>query len=291
MLRLLVPLVLLSSACFLHRVSTPTSALEEAEADAADPRASGHTLALAGFHAWLMQNDAEKAHARFSAATQADAREPLALYGQALLALRAAKLDAATGAALDLCERAPRHPLCASAARIVFDLAGTAISLDALIATRVPGILAQGTVADASSLLRASLANIHLARREVAQHDGIIRAQGVPTVLTLMGPFSAYHLLELERPTAPEQTGTMAPARGPFGQLDLRELHFADGRFSLSGEPQSGDVYLVAVDFEAKSAGAYVVRTVSGMDHAATLDGTPLFLRRTWERQIGRAHV
>src|SRR5438046_2138917 len=26
------------------------------------------------------------------------------------------------------------------------------------------------------------------------------------------------------------------------------------------------------------------LRTVSGMDHAATLDGTPLFTRRTWDK-------
>jgi tetratricopeptide (TPR) repeat protein len=284
MLRFTVVFLVVLSGCFLHRLSTPTSALDEAEADASSPRASARTLAMAGFHAWLTQNDPEKARARFAAAVEKDPKDPLALYGEAMLALRASKIEEATRAALDLCERAPRHPLCASASRIIFDAAGTAVSLDTLISTRVPGILAVGAPGDASALLRAALANIHLARREIAQHDAIIKAQGVPTVVTLMGPFSAYHLLDLETPTQPERTGIVSTSLGPFGQLDLRELHFADGRFSLSGEPQSGDVYLLALDLDAQRRGTYVVRTVSGMDHVATLDGTELFTRRTWER-------
>src|SRR5262249_27687966 len=156
------------------------------------------------------------------------------------------KPEDAVRAALDLCERAPKHPLCASASRIVFDAAGAATSLDALISTRVPGILAVGAGGDAASLLRASLANIHLARRETAQHQAVLQAQGVPTTVTLMGPFSAYHLLDLEKPTAPEKDGAVKSGAGPFGPLEPRELKFADGRFSLSGEPGVGDVYLLA---------------------------------------------
>lgn len=277
-------LVLVLAAACVRRVPTATSVLEDAEDAASDPRAPARTLALAGFHAWLMQNDADKARGRFAAAGGADAKDPLALYGQALLALRASKPDDAVLAALDLCERAPRHPLCASASRIIFDAAGAAVSLDALISTRVPGILALGTLGDSPALLRAALANIHLSRRVGAQHDAVIRAQGVPTVVTLMGPFSAYHLLELEQATQPEKTGIVSTTQGPYGQLDLRELHFADGRFSLSGEPAGGDVYLLALDVTSRSPGTYVVRTVSGMDHVATLDGAQLFTRRTWEK-------
>src|SRR5258705_7840718 len=119
MSRALLVLVL-ASAC-VYRVSSPTRALEDAEKAASDPRASAHTLALAGFHAWLMQNDTDKARGRFAAAIGADAKEPFALYGQAMLALRASKPEEAVVAALDLCERAPRHPLCSSASRIIFD--------------------------------------------------------------------------------------------------------------------------------------------------------------------------
>lgn len=283
MSRTLVLLVLFASAC-VRRIETPTSMLEDAESAASSDRANAHTLALAGFHAWLVQNDPEKARTRFAAATGSDPREALALYGEALLALRVSKPEEAVRAALDLCERAPKHPLCASASRIVFDAAGAAISLDALISTRVPGILANGAPGDAAALLRAALANIHLSRREAAQHEAVIRAQGVPTTTTLMGPFSAYHLLELENLTPPEKTGIVAPAQGPFGLVELRELKFADGRFSLSGEPPMGDVYLLAFDLELKHAGAYVVRTVSGMDHAVILDGTPVLTRRTWDQ-------
>lgn len=258
--------------------------LEDAEDAASDPNASSHTLALAGFNAWLQANDAEKARARFTAAVGADPREALALYGQALLALRAGRPEDAVLSALDLCERSPRHPLCASAARIVFDASGAAVSLDVLISTRVPGILALGAPGDSSALLRAALANIHLARRESSQHSAIIRAQGVPTTVMLMGPFSSYHLLDFDQPTPPEKNGIVSAAQGPFGLVEPRELRFADGRFSLSGEPSSGDVYLLSVDLENRSGGEYVVRTVSGMDHAITLDGAQLYVRRTWER-------
>jgi len=283
MSRALVFLLVLSSAC-VRRVDSPTRILEDAEDAASDPNASARTLALAGFNAWLLGNDAEKARARFAAATGADPRDPLALYGQALLSLRAGRPEDAVRAALDLCERSPRHPLCASAARMVFDASGAAVSLDVLISTRVPGILALGAPGDASALLRAALANIHLARRENAQHSAVIRAQGVPTTLMLMGPFSAYHLLDFEQPTPPEKNGIVVAAQGPFGLVEPRELRFADGRFSLSGEPAAGDVYLLSVDVENKSGGDYVLRTVSGMDHAVTLDGALLYTRRTWER-------
>ncbi|MBL8951890.1 MAG: hypothetical protein JNK82_13995 [Myxococcaceae bacterium] len=281
--RALVLLLVLTSAC-VRRVESPTRLLEDAEDAASSPNASARTLALAGFQVWLQKNDAEKARARFAAAVGADPNEPLALYGQALLALRAGRPEEAVQAALDLCERGPRHPLCASASRMVFDAAGAAVSLDVLISTRVPGILALGASGDAAALLRAALANIHLARREGSQHQAVIAAQGVPTTVLLMGPFSAYHLLDFEKPTAPEQTGIVAPTRGPYGLVEPRELRFADGRFSLSGEPSMGDVYLLALDLESTSGGDYVLRTVSGMDHAVTLDGSVLFTRRTWER-------
>src|SRR3954467_1231589 len=116
-------LFVLLFAC-VHRAASPTSMLEDAEDASSDPKASAHALALAGFHAWLMQNDADKARGRFAAAVGADPHEALALYGQALLALRVAKTEEAVRAALDLCERTPRHPLCASASRIIFDAAG-----------------------------------------------------------------------------------------------------------------------------------------------------------------------
>jgi tetratricopeptide (TPR) repeat protein len=282
--RSLLCLVLLLLAC-VHRVESPTARLEEAASAASGPTATARTLALSGFHAWLMQNDVAQAQARFDAALTKDARDPYALYGQAMLKLRAARPDGAVAASLDLCERAPKHPLCTAAARLVFDIAGTATSIDALIVARAPGILAAGAPGDASALLRSALANIHLSRREGAQHDAVLAAEGVPRTFTVMGPFSVYHLLDLEQPTAPEKDGNVRGGlTGPFGTVEPREMHFADGRFSLSGEPPSGDVYLLAVDLEVKQRGAYEVRTVSAMDHAAVLDGTPLFLRRTWER-------
>ncbi len=284
MLRRSALVVLLLAAACVHRAANPTSALDDAAQEAAGLNASAHSLALAGFHAWLKQNDPALAQQRFDAALTKDSNEPFALYGEATLKLRLTRLEGAVSIALDLCERTPKHALCTAGARIIFDAAGVATSLDALIATRAPGILAKGAPGDTAALLRAALATVHLARRETAQHDAVLAAQGVPQMFTVMGPFSAFHLLDLENPTPPEKDGTVAAVpKGPYGPIEPREMHFADGRFALSGEPQAGDVYLFAVDLEVKQKAVYAVRTVTGMDHAAILDGTPLFLRRTWK--------
>src|SRR5581483_12411964 len=134
-------------------------------------------------------NDPKLAQQRFDAALARDPRDPFALYGEAWLKLRLSRPDGAVAASLDLCERAPKHPLCAAAARLVFDIAGTATSIDTLIVQRAPGILAQGAPGDAAALLRAALANIHLSRRESAQHEADLDAQGVPQTFTVLGPF------------------------------------------------------------------------------------------------------
>src|SRR5581483_2994985 len=150
--RSLLVLTLVFAAC-VHRATSPTSMLEDAASAAGAADASGRTVALAGFHAWLMQNDPKLAQQRFDAALARDPRDPFALYGEAWLKLRLSRPDGAVAASLDLCERAP-------------------------------GILAQGAPGDAAALLRAALANIHLSRRESAQHEADLDAQGVPQTFT-----------------------------------------------------------------------------------------------------------
>jgi tetratricopeptide (TPR) repeat protein len=266
-----------------RRVPGPTEVLEEAAREARSGRVSARTLAFAGFHALLLESAIDQARTRFDAAVAADASEPWALYGQLHLALRAAQQDRAATIAMDLVERAPKHPLASVASRLLLDIAGEANALDDELARRVPGLLAAGAPGDAAHLLRSVLVTLALARGDWAALKQATRDVGAPTVATLVGPFSPWHRLSMAEPLAPEKTGRLDElGQGPFGPLVPRTLDFPDGRFSLVGEPDQGDVYLFAVDAQVPAAGVYVLRTVSAFDHVATVDGTAVLSRVTW---------
>lgn len=268
-----------------RRVVPPTYALTEAARLAEAGDADARELALAGFHALLLEADVDKAKARFDAAVAADAAEPWALYGQLHLARRAEKPDRALTAALDLIERAPAHPLAAVAARAVLDVSTDAKALDDDIARRVPSLLGAGTPGDTAHLLRSALTSLALREAELSPLAQVAKDMGMPTVATLVGPFSPWHRLSMGEATAPEQTGNLdGLGAGPYGPLAPRTLRFADGRFSLVGEPEAGDVYLFAVDAAVPTAGVYVLRTVTSLDHVALLDGAPLVQRLTHAR-------
>jgi tetratricopeptide (TPR) repeat protein len=275
---------LLALAGCAPRVPSSTEVLEAASRDVLLPDASPRTMALAGFHALLAESDAAKAQKYFDASVAADAREPWALYGQQVLALRVSHPERALIAALDLCERAPAHPLSSAAARLVFDSAGASGSGDDLILSRAPALLEGGLAGDAAQLIRSAVANIQLTRGELTDEAATLAAMGTPTTCTLIGPLSPFHTLALKTPTEPERSGKVEP-QSVAVPLDgsMRTLLFPDGRLSLAAEPAQGDVYLTAVDFELAVAGTYVVRTVTQMDHTATLDGTALFTRFTWD--------
>lgn len=265
-----------------RRLSPPTEVLEEAARKAEGGATSADTLAFAGFHALLLEGDLDKARARFDAAVAADAAEPWALYGQLHLALRAEKWDRVTAIALDLIERAPKHPLASVAARLLLDTAGDANATDDELARRVPGLLAAGTAGDTAHLLRSVLVTLGLARGDMGAMQQATSDVGAPTVATVVGPLSAWHRLSMAEATAPEKTGSLdGLGSGPFGPLSPRTFTFPDGRFSLVGEPGAGDVYLFAVDLQVPTAGVYVLRTVTALDHVAVLDGTALLSRFT----------
>ncbi|MBS1152551.1 MAG: tetratricopeptide repeat domain protein, partial [Myxococcaceae bacterium] len=167
-LRLLAALLLVVTGCIPH-VRSPTEVLETASKDALLPDASARTLALAGFHALLVESDASKAQKLLDSAVAADPREPWGLYGQQVLAMRVAHPERALLAALDLGERAPKHPLASVSARVVFDLSGTAGATDDLILARSGALLAAGLEGDAAQLLRSAVANIQLTRGELPE--------------------------------------------------------------------------------------------------------------------------
>jgi len=282
MRRLAALLLLLSASACVRRVPGPTELLDDAVAHVGEGKP--RTLALAGWQALLVTGDADRAKTLFGQALAKDPGEPYALYGVAQLADRVGHPEQALAAALDLCERAPAHPLAAAGARIALDAAGDAASMDELLLARVPKIVERGIGGDASQLLRSALATVLLARDDPG-HAKVLADMGVPTTATLVGPLSPLHRLSMATPTAAEKTGALDNlGAGPFGPLTPRTLRFADGRFSLGGEPPAGDVYLLGYDAEVKTAGLYTLRTITSMDHVAVLDGTKVIERSTWRR-------
>jgi tetratricopeptide (TPR) repeat protein len=264
---------------------SPTEELERAATAARNGASQARTLALAGFHAWLMTGDPAAAQARFDEAVAKDPAEPYALYGQHLLARRAAQPRRALEAALAVATRAPRHPLAVPSARYVLDLVGSSPALDDVILTGLQAALDAGTSGEAAQLLRASQVAVLGLRDDRAAQARVLKDMGAADTATLVGPFSPWRLLAFDETTPPEKDGSLAgPFTGPFGPLVPRPLSAPDSRLDVAGEPASGDVYLMAVDAEVSEAGVYVVRAVSASSFKVMVDGAPLLERRAFAR-------
>ncbi|MFT3713780.1 MAG: tetratricopeptide repeat protein [Archangium sp.] len=275
----LAPALLLVLSGCPKRVAPPTETLEDAAAKAG-PGASAHVLALAGFHALLMDGDAKRAQQLFDDSVAKDPSEALALFGQIEMAQRLALPQKVLAAALDLVERQPEHPLAPIAARLVLEIATSAKSTSETVRARVPALLAKEQQPDTAHLLRAALANCWFELNDTAKQAELLADMGTPTTGTLVGPFSPWHVLATQEPVAPEKDGSLANLTpGPFGPLMPRTLKFADGRFALSGEPPTGDIYLYVVDVTVPEKARYVLRTVSTMDHVALIDGAKVLSR------------
>ena len=283
MRRLFPALVLALCAC-AHAPPAPTAVLDEAAGRARDTSAAPRTVALAGFHALLVENQPERARTLADEALRRDPGEPYALMLQDLLAHRDGHPEAALDAALRLVRSAPKHPLATVAARQIQEMAGLAGSLDARILAEVPQALAAGADGETAVLLRSALAQLQFLdnRPELAETRA---AAGMPSEGTLLGPLSPLHLLGFAERTEPERSGTIAESTsGPFGPVTPRVLAMPMGRISLESEGGTGDVYVLAVDIEVPKAALYVVRVTSPATHRVLLDGTLLYERRTYER-------
>jgi tetratricopeptide (TPR) repeat protein len=291
-LLLLLPLAISGVGC-PRRVPSPAEALERAADGADDPEASARQRALGGFHAMLVSSDFKLAKARFESAVEKDSAEPYALYGLMLIARRQARLETMLTLALDLCERAPTHPLASAAAREALDLAGVASSSDDTLLTRIPAALAAGAVGDTAYLLRSAMASIFATRDEWKAHAEVMATLGTPTRAHLVGPFSPHHLLTFDEPTAIESSGALAgEMKGPYGPVQPRLLQFPDGRISLSGEGDPGDGYLLVVDFElAGEPALHLLRSVTSSPHKLYLDGALALHSRGFERSGSSVNV
>ncbi|WP_338870179.1 tetratricopeptide repeat protein [Myxococcus stipitatus] len=269
--------------------TSSTSAAPRVLESAAEKVQSGsdeaRTLAFAGFHAYLLGGDATLAQQRFDAAIAKDSGEPYALMGQHLLARRAGRPDRALTAALQVLKRAPQHPLALIAARYALDAAGTAPPLDEAILEASNEALRAGATAETAYLLRGTQLSVAVARGDTKARDAALREMGGVSEATLVGPFSAHHVLSWDEPSPMKQDGSLAgPFSGAFGALTPRKLHAPDGRLDLAGEPVEGDVYLMVFDAEVPEAATYVARSVSAGSHQVVVDGAPLLARRGWER-------
>ncbi len=279
---------LLLSASLLSgcaHTSSPSEVLDRAATAAKQGTSAARTLALAGFHSWLVTGDPAAAQGRFDEALTKDPSDPFTLYGQHLLARRAAQPRRALDAALAVATRAPRHPLAVPAARYVLDLVGSSPALDDAILTGTQAALEAGATGEAAQLLRASQLAILGMRDDRAAQARVLKDMGGADTATLLGPFSPWHMLAFDDTTPPEKDGSLAgPFSGPFGQLVPRTLRAPDSRLDLSGEPAGGDIYLMAVDAEVSEDGVYVARSVSASSHKVMLDGRPLLERRAFTR-------
>ncbi|MCP3104591.1 tetratricopeptide repeat protein [Myxococcus sp. K15C18031901] len=270
-----------------HTTSTAAAphVLESAAEKARSGSDEARTLALAGFHAYLMAGDATQAQQRFDAAVAKDAGEPYGLMGQHLLARRAGRTEVALTAALELVRRAPTHPLAVIAARHVLESAGTAPPLDDAILQATEAGLGAGATGETAYLLRGARLAVALARGDALARDVALRELGGVSDVSLVGPLSAFHVLSWDEALPAVKNGSLAgPFTGAFGTVPVRTLRAPDGRLDLAGEPGEGDLYLMAFDVEVAETGAYVARTVSATSHQVVMDGAPLLERAAWGR-------
>ena len=280
-------LVLLGAVGCVRRADNPLWALDAAARSVAVGSADATERALAGLRALLVDGDAIKAKDLFEEALTQEPGEPWALYGKLALASQHAHPERALAAALELLERKPTHPLKVVAARVVLDLSGQGKALDEAIRQKAPAILATELPADAAHLFRAALVNAHVGAGDTAAQTSVLADMGVPTMGTFVGPFSPWHQLSMADATPVEKSGSLEGlGAGPFGPLSPRELRFDDGRFTLSGEPATGDVYLLAVDLTVDEDTTWVLRTVTAMDHVAVIDGTRVLSRLSWHEPL-----
>jgi tetratricopeptide (TPR) repeat protein len=277
-------LLLAWSAC-PRRPPSPTSLLEDAAEDAQRSDARARTIALAGFHAWLVKGSAEKAKAHLDAALEKDPAEPWALYGQLLLARRVAHPERAVASALQLVARAPAHPLAAAASRYLLEQAGASVEIDARILDGAQKALAAGARGEIAHLLRSTLAAIHGNRLDASAQAGVLAEMGAADAWTIAGPFSAFQVLDFDVRVPPEIDGSLAgPLDGPYGRIVPRSVRSPDGRLNLDGESPDGNIYVLAADVEIAEATQYIVRSVSFAAHKVFLDGTLLHERRSFAR-------
>src|SRR5262249_15369120 len=154
------------------------------------------------------------------------------------------------------------------------DVAGNSTALDEVIVGRAEKVLLGGVPGEPAHLLRAAIAIIQGYRGADSEQGKILADMGAVDRFAILGPLSAFHLLDFDQLTPAERSGSIAgPVSSPFGPISPRNLASPEGRFNLANEGPVGDVYVLAVDVDVAVKDDYVVRAVTSSTNRAYLDG------------------
>lgn len=254
--------------------------LGDAELSGAAPR----EIAAAGWGR-LLRNDAARAGSLFAEAARRDGADAWARLGLGWLARRAVDDEEEVRQLVALVQGAPGHPLAGVAARRLGELAERAPALAEAIEAGLEQPLAAGRLSGLVAWrARAARAEAAEALGEPERAVRLRAENGAVTAWTLLGPCSAYRLLELDRPLAPELGPLPERMEGPPGSppVAARTLLTGDGLVGLDAEPPGrGDVFYLAADLTAAVGGDYLVLVGGTGSLVAWLDGEPLAERRT----------
>ncbi|MFN0063610.1 MAG: hypothetical protein ACKVPX_13970 [Myxococcaceae bacterium] len=280
---LLVSAALWFWAC-AHRPVTSAANLVQAAKDIREGNATARTQALGGFHEWLITGDAKSAEARFDAAVALNPKDPLALWGSALLARRSGDFHRALELCFTLLDSAPEHPLSSLGARYIAESVGQASATDENIAAFVLRQKSRALGPEVAFLLRGAELQLALHRGDVAATTATLADMGIPTEVTHVGPFSPYRLLDFDVESDLEKGAAPAVLKnGPLGEVSPRTLRFPDGRWTLAGEPEHSHGHVFAVDIEVTQGAWHWLRTASPASHRVSLDGVPVLSRRGFQ--------
>jgi hypothetical protein len=252
--------------------------------DARLASAAPREIAVAGW-ARLVRNDAARAAKLLAEAARRDGADPWARLGLSWLARRGLDDEEEVRQLAALVQRAPDHPLAGVAARRLGELAEESPPLAEAIQAGLEAPLASGRLSGLAALrARVALAEAAGALGETERAVRLRGENGAVTDWTILGPCSAYHHLELDRPFAPELGPLPERMDGPPGlpPAVARPLRTGDGLVGLEGEPRGrGDVFYLAADVAVDRGGEYLVLVGGTGSLLAWLDGELLAERRT----------
>lgn len=250
----------------------PLESLEEAQVSVAKGSDDGRTLALAGWHAWMVRGNAVEAQALADRARLNAPKDPWGWFLGAELASR--NLDSRAEAQLWMgaIEAAPKHLLAPIAASRLGRLMGNDPALDEQLEGRAQRLLADGVPGELSARLRGLVRKARGNRGAAAVAEAAAES-GILTAASVAGPFSEWHHLSFTTPFAPETAGTIPPSFQDFrgAPLALRPFSMPGGWLSLRSEAPEGDVYYALAVAEVPEGGRYVARLATSSTTSATL--------------------
>ncbi|MBI5543296.1 MAG: hypothetical protein HY901_05370 [Deltaproteobacteria bacterium] len=282
---LLAAVVLALAACPRPR-GLGLAPLEEALASSGSkgPR----DQALAGFALWLLRGRPQEAAPLFASAAQAG--DVWGLWGQSELARRSLDTRERVGAALRICELAPRHPLCAVAARLALASTGESPALDLAIEASALRALSAGALGDAAYYLRLAAASVRQNRGDRPGARALWADAGQVSAASLLGPYSRYHFLQWDE-TFPPEKGEASPGAGPYGPIVAREARAHEGRLLLGSEPTTADIYDWAADVQVAEEARYQLRAISRGSFRVLIDGELALDQREFEAWVPEERV